>query len=89
MASKRSALEAEVKSAVTALELIAGAAHPPVSFGDAYKQIGINISLPACEIAAHMLGCDPLFAKMLNYKFRTAAAELMFERALSDIAGGA
>lgn len=77
------ALKAEVKHVITALGLIA--AHPSVSFGDAYKQIGINYSLIACEIAAKIVGCDPFFAKMLNHKFRTDAAELMFERSLAEV----
>lgn len=55
------------------------------SFGDAYKHIGVNFSIRACEIAAKITGSDLFFAKMLNHEYRTNAAEMMFERALSEV----
>lgn len=81
-------LKAEVKQVLIALEAIASA--PPTTsnynFGDGYKQVGVNFSLEACEIAAKMTGADATFCKMLNHQFRTDAANLMFERALSELA---
>lgn len=81
MGTGTKALKAEVKQAILALEAIANASHPIRSFGDSYKHIGVNFSLRACEIASEITGADRLFCKMLNHKFRSDAAELMFERA--------
>ena len=77
------ALKSEVKQVIIALELIAK--HSPKSFGDGYKQVGVNFSLLACEIASKITGADAMLCKMLNYQFRTDAAELMFERALDAV----
>lgn len=76
-------LKAEVRQVVIALELIAK--HGAQSFGDGYKQVGVNFSLKACEIAAKMTGADPTFCNMLNHRFRMDASELMFERALAEV----
>ena len=78
-------LKSEVKQAILALDLIASASHPVMGFGDGYKQIGINFRLEACEMAAEITGRDRTFCKMLNHDFRSAACELMFERALAEV----
>lgn len=76
-------LKAEVRQAVIALELIAK--HGALSFGDGYRQVGVNFSLRACEMAAAITGADRTFCKMLNHKFRSDACDLMFNRALAEI----
>lgn len=76
-------LKAEVEQVVIALELIAK--HGASGFGDGYKRVGVNFSLPACEIAAEMTGADATFCKMLNYRFRMDACEIMFGRALAEV----
>jgi hypothetical protein len=78
-------LKAETLQAVIALETIATADYPITSFGDAYKQVGLNFSLDACELAALITGRDSFFARMMNYKFRTDAGALMFDRAMSEL----
>lgn len=83
---KIEALKAEVKQVIIALDLIATAKHPVAGFGDGYKQVGVNFSLEACEIAAKITGADATFCKMLNHKFRTDAANMMFDRALAEAA---
>lgn len=87
-ATDREALKTEVQQVILALDTIASM--PIVSggygFGDGRKRVGINFSLRACEIAAEITGRDRFFAKMLNHKFRTDAAELMFERARVQVA---
>jgi hypothetical protein len=84
--STAAALKAEVKLVILALEAIARAPHALSGFGDAYKHVGVNFSLEACVIASKITGADAFFCKMLNQKFRTDAAELMFERALAEAA---
>lgn len=86
MTAETEALKTEVKQAILALQVISQAGYVVSSFGDGYKQIGINFSLLACEIAAKIIGADLFFAKMLNHKFRMDAADLMFERALAEAA---
>ncbi len=78
------ALKKEVAQVIIALDLIAK--HPVKDFGDGYKQIGINFSLRACEIAAEVTGYNATFCKMLNYSFRTDTSNLMFDRALAEVA---
>lgn len=75
--------KAEVKQVIIALELIAK--HGAPDFGDSYKKAGINFSLQACEIAAKMTGADTTFCKMLNHRFRTDAASMMFDRGLAEM----
>jgi hypothetical protein len=82
----KESLKDEVKQAIIALDLIATAKHPVTSFGDGYKQIGINFSLRACEIAAEVTGYDRTFCKMLNHKFRADASNMMFDRAMAEVA---
>lgn len=73
-------LEVEVTKAIAVLDLIAAA--PAIrGFGDGYKQVGINFSIEACEIAAEITGHDRTFCKMLNHKFRADAARMMLTRA--------
>lgn len=69
---------AEVNAAVAAITAMR--AGKLSGFGDGYKQVGINISLPACEAAAEITGADATVCKMLNHRFRTDAAAMMFER---------
>jgi hypothetical protein len=76
----------EVSKVIIALDAIATAAFPVTGFGDGYKQIGVNFELDACEIAAEITGYDRTFCKMLNHKFRTDAANMMFDRALAEAA---
>lgn len=83
--SEKAKLKREIEQVIMTLEVIAQCPYPLRGFGDAYKQIGVNFSLPACEIAAKITGAQPFFCKMLNYKFRNHAAELMFERALAEL----
>lgn len=73
-------LQKEVTQAIITLGAIASAAGLP-GFGDAYKQVGINYSLEACAIVAEITGYDATFCKMMNHKFRTDAAAMMFARA--------
>lgn len=79
------ALKNEVKQVIIALEAIARAPHAVKGFGDGYKQVGMNYSLKACEIAAEITGIDRTFCKMLNHKFRTDAANMMFDRAMEQV----
>lgn len=79
-------LQTQVTQAISALDLITSSTSNCLSFGDGYKQIGINFSVEVCAIAAEITGYDDTFCKMLNYKFRSAAASLMFERAQTEIA---
>ena len=76
-------LKREVNAVILTLEAIAKSKCS--GFGDGYKQVGINFSLTACEIAAKITGANATFCKMLNYKFRMAAADLVFERALAAV----
>ncbi len=81
-------LKAEVKQAVMAIEALAvnhGTNANPIPFMDWHNHVGINFSLEALEIAQKMTGADSFFCKMLNYKFRNDAAELMFEHALIEV----
>lgn len=75
----------EVRRVIAALDAIAAAPFAVTGFGDGYKQTGINFSLRACEFAAQITGRDLTFCKMLNYKFRTDAANLMFNRAIAEM----
>ena len=84
--SQTQQLDTEVRSVTLALDTIASAPTGNMTFGDGYKQVGINFSLKACEIAAQVTGYDPTFCKMLNHKFRMDAVEMMFERALAEVA---
>lgn len=79
------ALKNEVKQVILALSAIASSVHPVRHFNDGYKTVGVNFSLEACEIAAKITGADATFCKMLNHKFRTDAANMMFERALAEV----
>lgn len=84
--TKLEVLKNEVKQVIIALEAIASATYPVAGFGDGYKKIGINFSLKACEIAAEITGANPTFCKMLNYEFRSAALDLMCNRAMVEVA---
>lgn len=79
------ALKSEVKQVIIALEAIASAPHAVKGFGDGYKQVGLNYSLESCEIAAEITGIGRTFCKMLNHKFRTDAANMMFKRAMGKV----
>lgn len=76
----------EIKQVIATLDAIATAPYPIPDFGDGYKQVGVNFSLKACEIAAKITGADATFCKMLNHQFRTDAANWMFDRALEEVA---
>lgn len=79
------AIKNEVTQVIIALEAIALAPHAVMGFGDGYKQVGLNYSLNACEIAAEITGIDRTFCKMLNHKFRTDAANMMFKRSMEKV----
>lgn len=74
----------EVTTAIATIAAMAGA--ECAGFGDGYKQIGVNISLPACDAAAEITGVDRTFCRMLNHKFRSDAAAMMFGRARAALA---
>lgn len=84
MVDKLEALAQEVRTVIIALDAIA--ANPVRDFGDGYKRVGVNFSIEACEYASDITGYDRTFCKMLNHRFRMDAAELMFERALAEVA---
>lgn len=66
------AFKSEVETAVATLVTLSQ--FNSNGFGDGYKQIGTDISIPACECAAEITGFDLTFCKMLNSNFRNCAA---------------
>ena len=74
-------LQTKVTQAIAALDLFASSTSNGLSFGDGYKQVGINFSIEVCEIAAAITGYDRTFCKMLNHKFRSDAAQWAMEAA--------
>ena len=72
------AFKAEVETAIATLDALRR--FNCEDFGDTYKHIGTDISLLACECASEITGFDVTFCKMMNYKFRNAAALIAMER---------
>ena len=74
----RQEFAAQVETLIVTLDTIKN--HNMTRFPD------VDYNIDACECAAMISGHDATFAKMFNRKFREDALEMMFERALEEVA---
>ena len=80
-AAAEEALKVEVKQVIVALGDIV-----TKHFYETEAFKANDFSLLACEIASKITGVDLFLCKMLNRAFRTDGCEMMFERALAEVA---